>query len=147
MDTLRTTASIHHNIRFAGGHVASSIIWGRNKDMDHGERRIFNAYTLESTVNFWRDNWVWTRIENGDRGETDETPPGRVQAWTVGYERELPVGGLPLRVGLGAQTSFYGMPPQLKAIYGNNPAGLTVFLRVRPKGNMMLHMQAMHQQP
>jgi hypothetical protein len=147
MDTLRTTASVHHNIRFVGGHVASSIIWGRNKDMDHGERRIFNAYTLESTVNFWRDNWVWTRIENVDREETDETPSGRVQAWTVGYERELPVGGLPLRVGLGAQTSFYGVPPQLKAIYGNHPAGFSVFLRVRPKGNMMLHMQAMHQQP
>ena len=32
-----------------------------------------------------------------------------------------------------------------KAIYGNHPAGLQFFLRVRPKGNMMLHMQAMHQ--
>jgi hypothetical protein len=147
MDTLRTTASVHHNLRFDGGHVASSIIWGRNKDMDHGERRIFNAYTLESTVNFWHDNWVWTRIENVDREETDETPPGRVQAWTVGYERELPMGGLPLRLGLGVQASFYGLPPQLKAIYGNRPAGLAIFLRVRPKGNMMLHMQAMHQQP
>jgi len=147
MDTLRTTSSVHHNLRFAGGHVASSIIWGRNKDMDHGERRIFNGYTLESTVNFWRQNWVWTRIENVDREETEETPSGRVQAWTVGYERELPMGDLPVRVGLGAQTTFYGLPTQLKTIYGNHPAGLAIFLRVRPKGNMMLHMQAMHQQP
>jgi hypothetical protein len=145
LDTLRTTASLHHNFRFSGGHVASSLIWGRNKDLDHGERRIFNAYTLESTVNFRSANWLWTRIENVDRDETDETPRGRIQAWTVGYERELPTGGMPLRVGLGAQATFYGLAPQLRTIYGSHPAGLTFFLRVRPKGNMMLHMQAMHQ--
>jgi len=145
MDTVRTTASLHHNFRFSEGHVASSLIWGRNRDMDHGERRIFNAYTLESTVNFRNVHWVWTRIENVDREETHDTPQGRVQAWTVGYERELPMGALPLRAGLGAQATFYGVPAQFKPIYGDRPAGLTMFLRLRPKGNMMLHMQAMHQ--
>lgn len=145
MDTLRTTASVHHNTRFTGGHVASSLIWGRNNDMHGVERHISNAYTLESTVNFRDRNWLWTRIENGDHEETDETPSGRIQSWTFGYERELPTGSLPLRVGLGAQTTVYGLTPELKTIYGNRPAGLTFFLRVRPKGNMMLHMQAMHQ--
>ena len=145
MDTLRTTASVHHNMRFGGGHLASSLIWGRNKDIDGNERRIFNAYTLESTVNFHIGNWIWTRVENLDLHETEETPPGRIQAWTVGYERELPMGGLPVRVGLGTQATFYGLAAQFKTIYGNRPAGLTFFLRVRPKGNMMLHMQAMHQ--
>jgi hypothetical protein len=145
MDTLRTTASLHHNVRFSGGHVASSLIWGRNKDMHNDERHIFNAYTLESTVNFKSQNWIWTRIENVDLHETDETPAGRIQAWTVGYERELPTGSVPLRVGLGAQATFYGLAPQLKPIYGDRPAGLSFFLRVRPKGNMMLHMQSMHQ--
>lgn len=159
MDTLRTTASVHHNVRFAGGHVASSLIWGRNKDMDGAERRIFNAYTFESTVNFRGGNWLWTRIENLDLSETEETPPGRVQAWTMGYERELPMPKVPLRVGLGAQATFYGMSganaspgpshqglvPSLKMHYGNHPAGFTVFLRIRPTGNMMLHMQSMHQ--
>ena len=112
--------------------------------MDHGERRIFNAYTLESTVNF-RGNWLWTRIENVDREATHSTPQGRVQTWTVGYERELPMGGLPIRAGLGAQATFFAVAPQFKPLYGENPAGLTMFLRLRPKGNMMLHMQAMHQ--
>ena len=154
LDTLRTTASLHHNTRFSSGHVATSLIWGRNKDMDGDERRIFNSYALESTVNFGK-NWVWTRIENVDRdasllaGETtahvDETPIGRVQSWTFGYERELPVGSAPLRVGLGAQVSVYGLPAQLKTVYGDRPAGLMAFLRFRPKGNMMLHMRAMHQ--
>jgi hypothetical protein len=137
------------------GHVATSLIWGRNKDIDGEERRIFNAYTLESTVNFRGKNWVWTRIENVDRdasliaGEVsehpDETPIGRVQAWTFGYERDLPVGSAPIRVGLGAQATMYGLPSTLKGIYGDHPAGFMFFLRIRPKGNMMLHMQAMHQ--
>src|SRR5262249_35639291 len=62
LNTLRTTASIQHNLPFRAGHIASSVIWGRNKDMlgapeacldsCSGERRIFNSYTLESTVNF-----------------------------------------------------------------------------------------------
>jgi hypothetical protein len=155
MDTLRTTASLHHNARFSSGHVASSLIWGRNNDMHGAERRIFNAYTLESTVNFKDSNWVWTRIENLDRdqsllagevaGHVDTNPIGRMQAWTIGYERELPMGNAPLRLGLGAQTTFYELAPQLKAIYGDRPAGLIFFLRLRPKGNMALHMQAMHQ--
>src|SRR5439155_24221589 len=49
LDTLRTTASIHHTVRFTTGQVASSIIWGRNKDVPGSDSRIFNAYTLEST--------------------------------------------------------------------------------------------------
>jgi hypothetical protein len=144
MDTLRTTASVHHNVRFSGGHIASSLIWGRNKDIDAAERRIFNAYTLESTVNFKNQNWIWTRIENTDRDVHDD-PPGRVQSWTAGYERELPMGNIPLRIGLGGQTTFYRLPPVLKSTYGNHPVGAMFFLRIRPKGNMMLHMQAMHQ--
>jgi hypothetical protein len=155
MDTLRTTASLHHNVRFSRGHIASSLIWGRNKDIDGDERRVFNAYALESTVNFLGQNWAWTRIENLDRdatlqagevsGHVEETPVGRVQAWTFGYERELPVGSAPIRIGLGAQATVYGLTDTLKGIYGNRPSGYMFFLRIRPKGNMMLHMQAMHQ--
>jgi hypothetical protein len=145
MDTVRTTASLHNNFRFSAGHIATSLIWGRNRDIDHGERRIFNAYTLESTLNFRNVHWLWTRIENVDREETHDTPQGRIQAWTAGYERELPTGSMPLRAGLGVQATFYGVPPHLKPVYGNHPTGVTMFLRLRPKGNMMLHMQAMHQ--
>ena len=157
LDTLRTTASIHHNMRFSSGHVSSSLIWGRNKDLESHGPRIFNAYTAESTVNFLGRNWVWTRIENVDRdrtllvGETPaaltigEEPIGRVQAYTFGYERDLPVGIPSLSVGLGAQATTYGLPSQLKSVYGNRPAGFSIFLHVRPTGNAAQHMQMMHQ--
>jgi len=156
LDTLRTTASIHHNRQFSSGHISSSLIWGRNKDLHHDRPRIFNSYTLESTVKFLKRNWAWTRIENVDRdrtlvtGETpaalntEEDPIGRVQAYTFGYERDLPIGVSYLNIGLGVQASAYGVPPALKAVYGNHPAGVTVFLRLRPSGNMMEHMRQMH---
>ena len=156
LDTLRTTASVHHSARFRGGHVASSLIWGRNKDTHHDERRIFNAYTAESTVNFMDRNWVWTRIENVDRdrtllvGETpaalgvEEDPIGRVQAYTFGYERDLMVKPS-LRIGLGMQVMTYGLPSQLKSVYANRPSGVMFFLHIRPGGNIGQHMQMMHQ--
>jgi hypothetical protein len=155
--TLRMTASIHHNIRFSNGHISSSLIWGRNDDLEDQASRIFNSYTAESTVNFFNRNWVWTRIENVDRdrtlliGETHavlqvpEDPIGRVQAYTFGYERDLPIGPSFLNIGLGAEVSVYGLPPQLKPTYGYQPAAISVFVHVRPAGNMAGHMQVMHQ--
>jgi hypothetical protein len=155
-DTLRTTASILHSVRFSSGHIASSLIWGRNKDFNGSDKRIFNAYTLESTVNFKNRNWVWTRIENVDRdrtilvGETpaalniEEDPVARIQAYTFGYERDLPIGVSSLNVGLGAQVTTYGLPDQLKPLYGDHPLGFSIFIHLRPAGNLATHMQMMH---
>jgi hypothetical protein len=157
LDTLRTTASVQHSARFSGGHVSTSLIWGRNKDLPGNGPRIFNSYTAESTVNFLDRNWVWTRIENVDRdrtlltGETpaalevEEDPIGRVQAYTFGYERDLPVGPSYLKVGLGFQATAYGVTPSLKPVYGDHPAAFSVFLHLRPAGNIGSHMQMMHQ--
>ena len=156
LDTLRMTASVHHNFRFSSGHVASSLIWGRNKDLLGQAARIFNAYTAESTVNFLKRNWVWTRIENVDRDRTllagqttaalqvEEDPIGRVQAYTFGYERDLPAVISGLNAGLGFQATVYGVAQPLKAVYGNHPYGFAVFLHLRPFGNIGPHMQMMH---
>jgi hypothetical protein len=155
--TLRSTASIQHAARFSRGHISSSLIWGRNKDLPGQGIRIFNSYLAESTVNFFDRNWVWTRIENVDRDRTllvgeipavlqvEEDPVGRIQAYTFGYERDLPVGPSFLNVGFGAQITTYGMPPQFTAVYGDHPAAFTVFLHFRPTGNIGAHMQMMHQ--
>jgi hypothetical protein len=157
LDTVRTTASIHHNIRFSSGHAASSLIWGRNKDIGHHGTHIFNGYTAESTIHFLQKNWLWTRIENVDRDRTlligerpevldvEHEPVGRVQAYTFGYERKLPIGIASIDVGLGAQFTTYGLPSPMKALYGERPAGFAVFLRIRPTGNVAQHMQLMHQ--
>jgi hypothetical protein len=156
LDTIRMTASLQQELRFSNGRLSSSLIWGRNKDLPGSGLRIFNAYTLESTLNFRSRNWAWTRIENVDRdrtlltGETpqalliEEDPIARVQAYTFGYERELLVGPSYLKMGLGFQASAYGVPPVLKSVYGGHPAAFTMFLHLWPAGNMAGHMQMMH---
>jgi hypothetical protein len=155
LDTIRTTASLEHHLPFSRGQISTSLIWGRNKDLTHPGRRIFNSYTFESTINFRIRDWLWTRIENVDRDQTllvgevpaarnvEETPIGKIQAYTFGYEHDIP-SPRSLNLGLGGQFTTYGMTPQIANVYGNHPASVVVFLRVRPAGNMAQHMRMMH---
>ena len=56
----------------------------------------------------------------------------RVQAYTVGYDRE--VGHIPhLATALGGQFSWYGVPGVLQPAYGAHPMGTTLFVRLRVK--------------
>jgi hypothetical protein len=61
----------------------------------------------------------------------DEVRLARVQAYTAGYERELPVERGPFRVGIGGQMTLFHAPPLLAPIYTANPIGAQLFLRVR----------------
>lgn len=104
--------------------------------------QIFNSYLIEST---WRrgSNWIWGRTESADKDSTvlfeeepfvllvDEQRIGRVQAFTAGYERELPRTASWLSTGLGAQLTIFRAPANLAPIYGTHPAGIQVFLRLR----------------
>ena len=73
-----------------------------------------------------------------------KTPIGRVQAYTLGYERELPLRPRSLNVGLGIQATLYSLPSNLKAVYGEHPSTIALFLRFRPRGNTQEHMRLMH---
>jgi len=142
-DIQRMTASIMYNRPFARGNWASSLIWGRNRVIQSG--LVWNGYLLESTLRFAKQNYVWTRIENVDRTnelllKNQPEPPdfqesilGRVQAYTAGYDRDINL--IPhLETALGAQLTLYSIPQRLIPLYGNHPAGVVVFLRVRPFG-------------
>jgi len=141
-DVRRMTASLQYNRPLRKGNWASLLLWGRNQDISGGN--VGNSYLAESTLRFLERNYAWMRIENLDRtnqlllGESPE-PPGfseryfaRVQAYTVGYERE--VGHIPhLSTAFGGQFTWYGVRDNLKPIYGTHPVGAIVFLRVRPR--------------
>jgi mono/diheme cytochrome c family protein len=85
-DLNRITASIHHNKTWSDGNWASSLIWGRNHE-EHGNS---NAYTFESTANFVDKNYLYTRLELGDKlGLLQENiwgRPGFVPAHRIGEE-------------------------------------------------------------
>ena len=103
------------------------------------------GYLAESTLKFQSRNYIWCRLENVDR--TNElllgqqpSPQGfqehflaRVQAYTLGYDREFEV--IPhLASALGGQVTFYGIPRSLVPVYGSQPKGVVLFLRVRQVG-------------
>jgi hypothetical protein len=148
-DTLRMTSSITYDRPLhphlgdesgSWGNWATTLVWGRNEDLPGGE--VFNSYLAESTVRFMRRNFAWTRVENVDRtnelllGE-NPLPPGfeehflaRIQAYTVGYDREFHL--IPhISSALGGQVTLYGKPASLDSLYGARPAGVLLFLRLR----------------
>jgi mono/diheme cytochrome c family protein len=148
----RLTASISHNRAWSDGNWASSLIWGRNHEL-HGNS---NAYLLESTANFLDKNYLYTRMELVDKsGLLEENifgRPGldqlhpigngfeagdrfdqffRVGAFTFGGVRDI-VADSKLRVGIGADVTFYLVPDGLRTIYGSSPTSFHVFIRIRP---------------
>ena len=139
----RMTASIMYNRPIARGNWVSSLIWGRNRSLQTG--LVWNGYLLESTLRFREMNYVWTRIENVDRTSElllkDEFEPpdfeesiiGRVQAYTLGYDRDFNLVKH-LETAVGAQVTVYQDGGQLAQIYGVHPVGVVMFLRVRPFG-------------
>jgi hypothetical protein len=137
----RMTASAMYNRLFPKGNWASSLIWGRTKSL--GDNSILNSYTFESTLRFLTLNHAWTRIENADRSDElllgGNTPPsnlperpiGRVQAYTLGYDRDFDL--IPhTATAVGAQITLYGVGENLKSVYGSNPVGAVIFIRLRP---------------
>ena len=140
-DQERMTASAMYNRPLHDGNWASTLLWGRTRSPQ--DNSIFNSYLLESTVRFHKSNYVWTRVENAERsnelilGENavpsafQEKPIGRVQAYTFGYDHDLDL--VPrLSSALGLQVTTFGVPDVLKPIYGTHPAGVALFLRLRP---------------
>jgi len=144
-DQARTTASAIYNRPLAGDdHWVSTVVWGRTRSL--ADNVIANSYLVESTLRFHQRNYAWTRIEDVDRttelllGERPtppgfaEEPAGRVQAYTFGYDRDLPLVRY-AETALGAQVTAYTPGSRLEPIYGSDPMGVVVFLRIRPSGH------------
>jgi hypothetical protein len=140
-DQARTTASIMYDRPIARGDWASTIIWGRTRSLYDNSKE--NSYLLESNLRFHSQNHVWTRIENAGRTNEllvgghplpagfHEEPLTHVQAYTFGYDHNISERRH-LSAALGAQFTVYGVGKPLEAIYGSDPAGVSIFLRLRP---------------
>jgi len=56
----------------------------------------------------------------------------RVQAFTLGYDRE--VGRMRhVSMAIGGQITLYGVPQVLESNYGSHPIGVIAFARVRQR--------------
>jgi hypothetical protein len=129
----RQAASIEYNRLFADGNWATSAVWGR-KHKDETATNL-NSYLLESTVNFKRRNYAYTRLELVDKDElfpeAPVHPTYRIGAYTFGGVRDL-LENHAWQFGLGADVTFYSKPAALDSAYGTNPISFRIFLRLRP---------------
>jgi hypothetical protein len=129
----RDSASIEYNRAFSEGNWAVSAVWGR-KHKDETATNL-NSYLLESTVNFRRSNYAYTRLELVDKDELSPEaavhPAYRIGAYTFGGVRDL-LQSHAWQLGLGADVTFYSKPAVLDSAYGANPVSFRVFLRIRP---------------
>ncbi len=129
----RQTASIQYNRPFVDGNWATSVVWGR-KHKDETATNL-NSYLAESTVNFKRSNYAYTRLELVDKDElfpeASVHPAYRIGAYTLGGVRDL-LQNHTWQLGLGADVTFYSKPAVLDSAYGANPVSFRIFLRLRP---------------
>jgi hypothetical protein len=144
-DVRRTTASVSYNKPFKDGNWATTLIWGRNHLSNPGSVANLNGYTAESTVNFLRKNYLYTRLELVDKNEllrdedrqllgiTDHHPSFRIGAYTFGAARDI-WNTDKYSVALGGDVTFYSKPAVLDSIYGNNPTSYHFFVRFRLSG-------------
>jgi hypothetical protein len=132
-DQLRQTASVEYNRTLASGNWATTFIWGRVHKFPIDTN--LNSYLLESTLNFRRRNYAFSRLELVDKDElfprAPVHPAYRIGAYTFGGERDL-VQNRAWQLGLGADVTFYSKPAMLDSSYGNNPVSFQIFLRMRP---------------
>jgi len=129
----REGASLEYNRPLTNGNWATSLIWGRKRKLL--DDTVQNSYLLESTVNFRKRNYAYTRLELVGKDElfpqSPSHPSFRIGAYTVGGVRDL-VQNHHWQFGLGADVVFYSKPDVLDPIYGNRPVSFHVFLRLRP---------------
>jgi hypothetical protein len=128
----RETASVEYNHPLAAGDWATSVVWGRVHEIGTGIH--LNGYLLESTLNFLRRDYVYTRMELVDKNELfppAEEPSYRIGAYTFGGTRDL-AQTRAYQLGLGADVTVYSKPGVLDPAYGNFPVSFQVFLRIRP---------------
>jgi len=129
----RQTASIQYNRPFLDGNWATSAVWGR-KHKDETATNL-NSYLIESTVNFKRSNYAYTRLELSDKDElfpeAPVHPAYRIGSYTFGGVRDLRQTDT-WQLGLGADVTFYSKPSVLDSAYGVNPVSFRIFLRLRP---------------
>ena len=132
----KTTASAIYSANMGDENwINATILWGMNKEKEHrGE----NAFLLEGAFRKRRAS-VYTRYEFTEKSaeelvlESSFKPHDifSVHALTLGANYDL-FEFRKTRLAAGGQWSIYAAPESLNPIYGKNPMGVQVYLRIYP---------------
>ncbi|MHB9109654.1 MAG: hypothetical protein ACYDCO_21600 [Armatimonadota bacterium] len=136
-DAHRLAASTMYNRPLGTArNFQTTLVWGRNRS--GGEN--FDSYLLEGQLKqdggwtpFLRYEYIRKNAEELVLPETfDPEDRFNLQQVTLGIVRDLPSKG-DYQWGIGAQGIISLLPEELTPVYGDNPTGWVIFLRVHPK--------------
>jgi len=133
-DETKLSASAIHTRRFgAQGWWSSTVAWGR-KTNDHDESK--DGWLVETAVS---PDDRWTVFARAERIETDELVPGpggghgdlyTVGKASIGAIHDWTLGPI-AKFGLGALYAINRVPDALESVYGGDPDGGMVFVRLK----------------
>lgn len=135
IDVTRTTASVLFSNKISRDkHVSTSFIWGVN---DKGKGHTEHSVLLEENFRFGK-NALFSRYEFIQKSAEElelEDELGHtamnIHSFSLGYNRTvIKKGSIEIAAGTKATVGF--PPKELKAIYGDRPVGLQVYLQIRP---------------
>jgi len=135
-DTWRTTASAIYNRPLGvGRNLAAAFVWGRN----HIAAQESDSFLLE-VQHKCDGGWTpYARYEHVGKSAEELVVPGfapgrefNLQQLTLGVSRDLPVRG-DYQWAVGVQALLNLVPGALAPVYGNDPLGWVVYLRVHPR--------------
>jgi len=127
----KESASALYTVPFAAaGSWSTTLAWGR-RSSEHGA---LDAYALESTVRLDADWSVFARLEREQNDELAliDGAPGPVHAVgkaSAGVVRYFRVASR-ARIGAGGLYSLNAVPHGLEPLYGSDPRGAMLFLRL-----------------
>jgi len=133
----RTTASIITSYPLGRDkYFNATALWGLNKTEGHeGENAALleAAVTLKRAAFYTRYEWVQKSVEELSLDETiyGEHTLFPVNVLSAGINYDL-VHIKPVNIALGGKFSFYHAPGTLNSLYGKNPVGAEVYLRIYP---------------
>ena len=138
-DAIRSTASVTYYKAHSDGMIAGSFIWGRNRNTLDDVN--LDSFLFEGVYQFRDYNYITARFENVEKDELfaneeneddDHHHVFRINAFTIGYTRDLPF--VSERFGIGGNMTFYAIPSELDDAYGDNPFGFLLYVRHRFNG-------------
>jgi hypothetical protein len=129
----RPTGSLEYNRPPMAGKWTTTLLWRRVHKIATETNP--NSYRLESTLNFQRRNYAFSRLNLVDKDElfpqAPVHPAYRIGAYTFGGARDL-LHDHAWQLGLGADVTIDSKPAVLDLAYGDYPVSFQIFLRMRP---------------
>jgi hypothetical protein len=136
-DVHRTTASAVYSLAMKNNNTLNvTTLWGMNKTASHdGEHAVLleGALQVKKLAVYSRYEWVQKSTEELDLDENVYGHDGvfPVHALTAGANYTLLKLG-PVNLAAGGQLSFYKPAKELESLYGKNPIGGQIYIRLYP---------------